>query len=144
MPYHHQRDPNIAFDAKMETRKKRATELIEKCDVKIFSTTERTQIVQIYDRRVKIDLSESVLDNTSLYSALRSWVQDDPDKHIQHIQDDIRVRKKLRHVATISSDEEPITVSAITGNEADWLFSTQTKVRLCRARLLWGAKSIIW
>ena len=38
----------------METRKKRATELIEKCDMKVFSNTEKTKIVQIYDRRVKV------------------------------------------------------------------------------------------
>ena len=64
----------------METRKKRATELIEKCDMKVFSNTEKTQIVQIYDRRVKVELSDSLLENTSLYSVARSWIQDDPEK----------------------------------------------------------------
>lgn len=94
-------------DIKMETRKKRATELIEKCDVKVFSSTERTQVVQVYDRRVKIDFGDSALDNTSLYSVLRSWVQDDPDKHPP---DDTRVRKQQRHRPTISSYEDTIAV----------------------------------
>lgn len=89
----------------METRKKRATELIEKCDVKVFSSAERTQVVQVYDRRVKIDFGESVLDDMSLYSILRSWVQDDPEKHRP---EDVRARKLQRRRATINVQEEPI------------------------------------
>ena len=91
----------------METRKKRATELIEKCDVKVFSSAERTQVVQVYDRRVKIDFGESVLDDMSLYSILRSWVQDDPEKHPP---DDVRARKQQRRRASISVQEEPIII----------------------------------
>jgi UDP-2,3-diacylglucosamine pyrophosphatase LpxH len=74
----------------METRKRRATELIEKCDLKLSPFIERTSIVHIYDRKVKIELGEHVLANTSLYSLLRAWVQDDPDKSFV---DDMRVRK---------------------------------------------------
>lgn len=83
----------------METRKRRATELIEKCDIKISTPfIERTSVVQIYDRKVKIELGESVLANTSLYSLLRAWVQDDPDKTFVN---DMRVRK-IRNVTANS------------------------------------------
>ena len=86
-------------DKAMETRKKRAAELIEKCDMKVFSNTEKTQIVQIYDRRVKVDLSESILDNTSLYSVARSWIQDDPEKQQPEMI-------KIRGVRPINASDE--------------------------------------
>lgn len=88
----------------METRKKRATELIEKCDMKIFSAAERTQIVQIYDRRVKVELSESLLEKTSLYAVVRSWIQDDPDKP----QMDVVRSRKLRRVETKVDGSIPV------------------------------------
>ena len=111
----------------METRKKRATELIEKCDVKVFSTTDRTHVVQIYDRRVKVDLDEGILDNVSLYSILRSWVQDDPDK--QQPEDHIRVRRKHRHTATMSSDEEPVSSSSAKSADIDDCLTIDSKVK---------------
>jgi hypothetical protein len=91
----------------METRKRRATELIEKCDFKLSPFIERTSIVQIYDRKVKIELGESVmLANTSLYSLLRAWVQDDPDKSFV---DDMRVRRIRNMTADSYSSETKVT-----------------------------------
>jgi hypothetical protein len=108
----------------METRKKRATELIEKCDMKVLSSTERTQVVQIYDRRVKIGLGESVLDNMSLYSAVRSWVQDDPDK-LQ--QDNIRVGK-VRHPAPFVAEDISVSVKRRDDDLDDNILSADSKV----------------
>jgi hypothetical protein len=109
----------------METRKKRATELIEKCDMKVLSSTERTQVVQIYDRRVKIGLGDSILDNMSLYSAVRSWVQDDPDKLLQ---DNIRVGK-VRHPAPFVAEDISVSVKRRDDDLDDNILSADSKVK---------------
>jgi hypothetical protein len=108
----------------METRKKRATELIEKCDMKVLSSTERTQVVQIYDRRVKIGLGESILENMSLYSAVRSWVQDDPDKPQL---DNIRVGK-VRHPAPFVAEDISLGVKRRDDDFNDNILSADSKV----------------
>lgn len=108
----------------METRKKRATELIEKCDMKVLSSTERTQVVQIYDRRVKIGIGESILDNMSLYSAVRSWVQDDPDKAQL---DNIRVGK-VRHPAPFAAEDISVSVKRSCDDSEDNILSADSKV----------------
>ena len=110
----------------METRKKRATELVEKCDMKIFSNTEKTQIVQIYDRRVKVELSDSLLDNTSLYSVARSWIQDDPEKQQPEMI-------KIRGVRPIDASVEgcsPINSKKRKESSTDNYLSADPKVLL--------------
>lgn len=110
----------------METRKKRATELIEKCDMKVFTNTEKTQIVQIYDRRVKVELSDSLLDNTSLYSVARSWIQDDPEKQQPEI---IKIRGVRPITASVESCDQIISKKRKESSTDDCL-SADSKVVL--------------
>jgi hypothetical protein len=89
----------------METRKRRVYEQIDKHDAKAVPLAEKTPIVQIYDRRVKIEFcqNESILERTSLYSTLRAWVQDDPDKsHSAKIKN-----RKRRNQSSVASAKDP-------------------------------------